>query len=102
METTVDDLMKEKRDTNIAADLLRQKLNDLIARYQLSGAAARLQSARCRCSSRRRLPTDAHRLPHQFGHERCGWRDGEDEEQGIELKLPTRGSHVTPFILMTN
>ena len=40
METTVDDLMKEERDTNIAADLLRQKLNDLIARYQLSGAAA--------------------------------------------------------------
>ena len=40
METTVDDLMKEERDANIAADLLRQKLNDLIARYQLSGAAA--------------------------------------------------------------
>ena len=40
METTIDDLMKEERDTNIAADLLRQKRNDLIARYQLSGAAA--------------------------------------------------------------
>ena len=39
MATTIDDLMKEERDTNIAADLLRQKLNDLIARYQLSGAA---------------------------------------------------------------
>ena len=40
METTVDDLMKKERDTGVAAELLRQKLNDLIARYQLSGAAA--------------------------------------------------------------
>ena len=40
METTIDDLMKEERDTSVAAELLRQKLNDLIARYQLSGAAA--------------------------------------------------------------
>ena len=39
METTIDDLMKEERDTGVAAELLRQKLNDLIARYQLSGAA---------------------------------------------------------------
>ena len=39
METTIDDLMKEERDTSVAAELLRQKLNDLIARYQLSGAA---------------------------------------------------------------
>lgn len=39
MATTIDNLMKEERDTDIAADLLRQKLNDLIARYQLSGAA---------------------------------------------------------------
>lgn len=39
METTVDDLLKEERDTSVAAELLRQKLNDLIARYQLSGAA---------------------------------------------------------------
>lgn len=39
MATTIDSLMKEERDSDIAADLLRQKLNDLIARYQLSGAA---------------------------------------------------------------
>ena len=39
METTIDDLMKEERDTSVAAELLRQKLNDLKARYQLSGAA---------------------------------------------------------------
>ena len=39
MEKTIDDLMKEERDTSVAAELLRQKLNDLIARYQLSGAA---------------------------------------------------------------
>lgn len=39
MEATIDELMKEERDTNFAAELLRQKLNDLISRYQLSGAA---------------------------------------------------------------
>ena len=32
--------MNEERDSNFAAELLRHKLNDLIARYQLSGAAA--------------------------------------------------------------
>ena len=37
---TIDDLMNEERDSNFAAELLRHKLNDLIARYQLSGAAA--------------------------------------------------------------
>ena len=36
----MDDLMNEERDSNFAAELLRHKLNDLIARYQLSGAAA--------------------------------------------------------------
>ena len=36
---TIDDLMNEERDSNFAAELLRHKLNDLIARYQLSGAA---------------------------------------------------------------
>ena len=36
---TFDDLMNEERDSNFAAELLRHKLNDLIARYQLSGAA---------------------------------------------------------------
>lgn len=35
---TIDDLMNEERDSNFAAELLRHKLNDLIARYQLSGA----------------------------------------------------------------
>ena len=37
---TIDDLMNEERDSNFAAELLRHKFNDLIARYQLSGAAA--------------------------------------------------------------
>ena len=37
---TIDDLMNEERDSNFAAELLRHKLNDLIARYQLSGAVA--------------------------------------------------------------
>ena len=39
METTIDDLMKEERETGVAAELSCQKLNDLKARYQLSGAA---------------------------------------------------------------
>ena len=37
---TIDDLMNEERDSNFAAELLRHKFNDLIARYQLSGASA--------------------------------------------------------------
>ena len=43
---TIDDLMNEERDSNFAAELLRHKLNDLIARYQLSGAAALYMLAR--------------------------------------------------------
>ena len=37
METTIDDLMKEERDTSVAAELLRQKLNDLKARMEPFG-----------------------------------------------------------------
>lgn len=40
MEQTIDDLMNEERETNLAAEQLRMKLNALIARHQLSAQAA--------------------------------------------------------------
>ena len=39
MSTTIDELMNEERDTNFVAEQMRLKMNDLIARHQLSGAS---------------------------------------------------------------
>lgn len=40
MESSIDALMNEERETNLAAEQLRLKLNALIAKHHLSGAAA--------------------------------------------------------------